>query len=153
LPTTNSDFQESVSVQNIIPNVAIFVITVFHQCSYKCNQPNLLNRTMRAAPTMSLKQRVLDKLGFTKKTLIRFIVIALGSQFIYSINAIRVVLYDPFRESMGISNTQMGFLFSLLGLVGLFALILDRNNPKAMFAPRGYFSLGSYYCPHSLCIK
>lgn len=72
---------------------------------------------------MSLKQQALDKLGFSKKALLRFIVIAVGSQFIYSINAIRVVLYDPFRETMGISNTQMGYLFSLLGLVGMFAYI------------------------------
>ncbi len=72
---------------------------------------------------MSLTQRVLDKLGFTKKTLIHFIVISMSSQFIYSINALRTILYDPFRETMGISNTQMGFLFSVLGLVGLFAYI------------------------------
>ncbi|MFB3116585.1 MAG: nitrate/nitrite transporter [Gammaproteobacteria bacterium] len=72
---------------------------------------------------MSLIQRVLDKLGFTKKTLSHFIVTAVSSQFIYSINALRTILYDPFRETMGITNTQMGFLFSILGLVGLFAYI------------------------------
>ncbi len=72
---------------------------------------------------MNLIQRVLVKLGFTAKTLIHFIVIAVSSQFIYSINALRTIFYDPFRESMGITNTQMGLLFSLLGLVGLFAYI------------------------------
>lgn len=72
---------------------------------------------------MSLIQRVMDKLGFTKKTLSHFIVIAVSSQFIYSINALRTILYDPFRETMGITNTQMGILFSVLGLVGLFAYI------------------------------
>ena len=106
---------------------------------------------MRAIPAMSLKQRALDKLGFTKKTLIRFIVIAIGSQFIYSINAIRVVLYDPFRETMGISNTQMGFLFSLLGLVGLFAYIpatwfTDRfSSRKILTAGLILVGLSSFY--------
>ena len=106
---------------------------------------------MRAAPAMSLRQRALDKLGFTKKTLIRFIVIAIGSQFIYSINAIRIVLYDPFRETMGITNTQMGFLFSLLGLVGLFAYIpatwfTDRfSSRKILTAGLILVGLSSFY--------
>ena len=37
---------------------------------------------------MNLIQRVLDKLGFTKKTLSHFIVIAVSSQFIYSMYAV-----------------------------------------------------------------
>ena len=70
-----------------------------------------------------LMNKILGKLGFTKETLIRFIVIALGSQFIYSLNALRAVLYDPFRDTLGITNTQIGFLYSTVALVGMFAYI------------------------------
>lgn len=78
-----------------------------------------------------LSSIALNKLGFTKQILLRFIVVALGSQFIYSINALRTVLYDPFKDTLGITNTQIGFLYSIMALVGMFSYI-----PSAWFADR-----------------
>ena len=100
---------------------------------------------------MTLLEKVLDKLGFTKQTLIRFVVIALGSQFIYSINALRSVLYDPFVETMNITNTQMGFLFSTVALVGMIAYIpgawfTDRfSGRKIMTFSLVFVGLSSFY--------
>lgn len=65
----------------------------------------------------------LQKLGFTPKTLLQFIVICFGSQVIYSINALRSVLYIPLLETLGVTNAQFGFALSLIGIVGtIFAI-------------------------------
>ena len=55
-------------------------------------------------------------------------VVAIGSQLIYSMNAVRSVLYEPFREALGVTNTQLGFLLSLIGIVS-----------TIMYVPGGWF--------------
>lgn len=65
----------------------------------------------------------LKNLNLDKKTLLNFIIIAIGSQLIYSLNALRSVLYNPFREALGVTNTQFGFLLSLIGIVSTIAYI------------------------------
>ncbi|MDR1852047.1 MAG: MFS transporter [Propionibacteriaceae bacterium] len=62
----------------------------------------------------------LAKLGFSKKTLIYFVIIATNSQIIYSFQAIREVLYDPFVENLGVTNAQFGVLMGIIGACATF---------------------------------
>ena len=71
---------------------------------------------------------MLKKLNLDRRTLINFMVVAIGSQLIYSMNAVRSVLYEPFREALGVTNTQLGFLLSLIGIVS-----------TIMYVPGGWF--------------
>lgn len=64
--------------------------------------------------------RVLARLGFDKKTLLRFIIIVANSQIIYSFYAVRSVLYNPFIETLGVSNAQFGVLMGLIGAASTF---------------------------------
>lgn len=52
-----------------------------------------------------------------------FIFICFISQMIYGVNILKTVLYDPFRELLNISNTEVGVIFSAFGLVGMLAYI------------------------------
>lgn len=52
-----------------------------------------------------------------------FIFICFISQMIYGVNILKTVLYDPFRQLLNISNTEVGVIFSALGLVGMLAYI------------------------------
>lgn len=70
----------------------------------------------------------IKNLKFDKRTLINFLIVAIGSQIIYSINAVRSVLYEPFREALGVSNAQLGFLLSLIGIISMI-----------MYVPGGWF--------------
>lgn len=63
---------------------------------------------------------VLQKLGFDRKTLIRFLLIVANSQIIYSFNAIREVLYNPYVEALGITNLQFGVLMGVIGAMSTF---------------------------------
>lgn len=70
----------------------------------------------------------IKKMNLDKRTLLNFLVVAVGSQIIYSMNAVRSVLYDPFREALGVTNAQLGFLLSLIGIVS-----------TIMYVPGGWF--------------
>lgn len=63
---------------------------------------------------------ILNQLGFDRKALIRFIIIVANSQIIYSFNAIREVLYNPYVEALGISNAQFGMLMGIIGAMSTF---------------------------------
>ncbi|MCT4595446.1 MAG: MFS transporter [Anaeromicrobium sp.] len=71
---------------------------------------------------------IIRKLNFDKKTLLHFMVVAVGSQLMYAINSIRSVLYEPFKEALGVNNAQLGFLLSLIGIVS-----------TIMYVPGGWF--------------
>lgn len=77
---------------------------------------------------------LLNKLGFDRTSLVRFLVIAIGSQTIFSFFAIRVVLYNPLKDALGVTNTQLGILMSLTGIGVLFSAVLgfvqNRFDPK-----------------------
>jgi len=64
---------------------------------------------------------IIQKLGFDRTTLIRFIVVALCSQLIYSVDAMRNVVFNSYREMLGVSFVEIGFLYSLTGIVQLLA--------------------------------
>ena len=65
-------------------------------------------------------RKIMEKLGFDKKRLIQFLLVASNSQLIYAFYALRSVMYDPFVETLGITNTQFGFLMSVIGVCGTF---------------------------------
>ena len=89
---------------------------------------------------MKFVEKTVNYLGFDKKTLMRFFIIALGSQTIFSFYAIRSVLYNPLIEAMGVSNTQFGLLMSLTGVGTLFAAVLGFFQNR--FARRDLLTLG-----------
>ncbi|MFA6074256.1 MAG: MFS transporter [Negativicutes bacterium] len=64
---------------------------------------------------------IIKKLGFDRTTLIRFIAVALCSQLIYSVDAMRNVVFNSYREMLGVSFAEIGFLYSLTGIVQLLA--------------------------------
>ncbi|MCQ5130814.1 MFS transporter [Butyricicoccus faecihominis] len=63
---------------------------------------------------------ILSRLGFDRKTLIRFIIIVANSQIIYSFNAIREVLYNPYVDALGVSHAQFGVLMGIIGAMSTF---------------------------------
>lgn len=67
-----------------------------------------------------MMQKLLDKLGFDKKTFIRFFLIVANSQLIYSFLALRSVLYDPMINAMGVTNTEFGVLMGFIGFISTF---------------------------------
>lgn len=85
------------------------------------------------------KGNILKRLNFDRETLIRFLIVSLGSQVIYSLISIRSVLYNPYRETLGLTNAQLGALFSITGLVATFAYIpggwiLDRFSCRKVLS-------------------
>ena len=69
-------------------------------------------------------EKLLAKLGFDQQTFMRFLIIALGSQTIFSFIAIRSVLYNPFLEALNVTNTEFGVLMSMTGIGVLVAWAL-----------------------------
>lgn len=67
-------------------------------------------------------QKLMKTLGFTQKTLINFIIIAISSELIYTFIGLRHVLYNPLVEFYGITNAQFGFL---LGMPAIISTIFD----------------------------
>lgn len=63
---------------------------------------------------------LLDKLGFDRKTFFRFILVVSNSQLIYAFINLRSVLYDPFLEALGVSNTEFGILMGFIGFISTF---------------------------------
>ncbi|GMO42128.1 MAG: MFS transporter [Treponemataceae bacterium] len=65
-------------------------------------------------------QKLLKMLGFDNKTFVRFFIIVANSQLIYAFIALRSVLYDPFIEVMGVTNTEFGILMGFIGFISTF---------------------------------
>lgn len=81
----------------------------------------------------------LTRLGFDRKTLVRFLIIVANSQIIYSFNAIREVLYNPYVEALGVSHAQFGILMGLIGAMSTFGnvplgWIQDRFSARKVLA-------------------
>ena len=65
-------------------------------------------------------KRMLEGLGFDRKTMVRFLLVILNSQLIYAFTALRSVLYDPLLEVLGVTNTQFGVLMGFVGFITVF---------------------------------
>ena len=65
-------------------------------------------------------QVLLNKLGFNKKTFIRFFLVVANSQLIYAFIALRSVLYDPMVAALGVTHTQFGVLMGFIGFISTF---------------------------------
>lgn len=79
------------------------------------------------------------KLNLDKKILAKFLIICIGSEAIYFMYAIKNVLYTPYREMLGLTNTQLGFVLSMMGMVAFFggipsAWVLNRFPARKLMA-------------------
>lgn len=82
---------------------------------------------------------IFKKLKMDKQTLIKFLIVTFSSQIIYSMWTLKGPLYNPFIEAMGITNAQLGHLFTVMGLVGTFGtifggFIIDRFSLRKIMA-------------------
>lgn len=66
---------------------------------------------------------LLNYLGMSRKNFGIFLVVTL-STCIYWFLGIRSVLYEPFRQALGVTNAQLGFLLGLIGFVQIFGYAL-----------------------------
>jgi sugar phosphate permease len=86
---------------------------------------------MKTSPTNvsgNNKNRLVSKLnhylGFNTWQLVRFFVVVGTTQTIYSVIALREVMYEPFRAVLGTSNAAFGTLLGLVGIVQIFGYLL-----------------------------
>lgn len=82
---------------------------------------------------------MLKKLNLSPGTLKRFLVVCVGSEAIYYMYAIKSVLYNPFREMLGLTNTQLGFVLSMMGMIAFFggipsAWVLNRFSARKLMS-------------------
>lgn len=73
-----------------------------------------------------------------KKTLARLLILGMCWTVIYALGFIQYLLYDPFRESLGCTNAELGFLMTIFGLGNIFGApiggwIADRFDFKKVF--------------------
>lgn len=82
---------------------------------------------------------MLKKLGFTKDVLMKYLIICIGSEAIYFMYAIKNVLYNPYREMLGLTNAQLGFVLSMMGMIAFFggipsAWVLNRFSARKLMS-------------------
>jgi len=82
---------------------------------------------------------MLKKLGFTGDVLRKFLIVCVGSEAIYFMYAIKNVLYNPYRQMLGLTNTQLGFVLSMMGMVAFFggipsAWVLNRFSARKLMS-------------------
>lgn len=65
-------------------------------------------------------KNLLDKLGFDEKTFFRYFLVVTNSQLIYAFINLRGVLYDPFLDALGVTNTEFGILLGIIGFITTF---------------------------------
>lgn len=68
--------------------------------------------------------KIKNYLTMSNKQLLHFFVVVGTTQTIYSVVALREVLYEPFREVLGTSNAEFGTLFGLVGIVQIFGYLV-----------------------------
>lgn len=73
-----------------------------------------------------------------KKTIARLLILGMCWTVIYALGFIQYLLYDPFRESLGCTNAELGFLMTIFGLGNIFGApiggwIADRFDFKKVF--------------------
>lgn len=69
-------------------------------------------------------QKLEKYLSFNNEQFKYFLIIVATTQTIYSVVALREVLYEPFRAVLGTSNAVLGSLFGLIGFVQIFGYLL-----------------------------
>lgn len=82
---------------------------------------------------------MLKKLHVNSATLKKFLIVCISSEFIYYVYAIRNTLYTPYREMLGLSNTQLGMVLTIMGWVAFFggipsAWVLNRFSARKLQA-------------------
>lgn len=82
---------------------------------------------------------MLKKLNIDRETLRRFIIVCITSEFIYYVYAVKNTLYTPYREMLGLSNTQLGLVLTVQGWVAFFggipsAWVLNRFSARNLQA-------------------
>lgn len=74
--------------------------------------------------------------GYDRKSAGQFLIIGLATQVVYSVDAIREVLYEQYTSYMGINNTELGILFTINSLCYIlflfFGWIHNIFRPKSM---------------------
>lgn len=83
--------------------------------------------------------KLLGKLGFSKKMFFAFLLVVVNSNLIYSISGVRGVLYNPYLDVLGVSNAQLGILIGLTGALSTFGnvplgWIQDLLSPRKVLA-------------------
>jgi predicted MFS family arabinose efflux permease len=83
-----------------------------------------MNRMDRSTRSNSvIIEKLKGYLSMDNKTLLYFFVIVGTTQTIYSVVALREVLYEPFRGILGTSNAAFGTLLGLVGIVQIFGYL------------------------------
>lgn len=82
---------------------------------------------------------MLKKLHIDKETLRKFIIVCITSEFIYYVYAVKNTLYTPYREMLGLSNTQLGMVLTVQGWIAFFggipsAWVLNRFSARNLQA-------------------
>lgn len=63
---------------------------------------------------------MLKKLNIDKETLKKFIIVCITSEFIYFVYAAKNVLYTPYLNMLGLTDSQLGFALTVQGWVAFF---------------------------------
>jgi len=82
---------------------------------------------------------MLKKMNLDKNMIRQFLLICIGSEAIYFMYSIKNILYTPFREMLGLSNTQLGFVLSMMGMIAFFggipsAWVLNRFSARKLMS-------------------
>lgn len=70
-----------------------------------------------------MKKKLLRYLGMNNTGFTVFLVITFSTS-IYWFSGIKSILYEPFREALGVTNAQLGFLLGLVGFVQIFGFLI-----------------------------
>jgi MFS family permease len=82
---------------------------------------------------------MLEKLNLKPGLLKQFLIVCIGSEAIYYMYAIRNVLFNPYRDMLGLTNTQLGLVLSVMGMVAFFggipsAWVLNRFSARRLMS-------------------
>ncbi len=82
---------------------------------------------------------MLKKLNIDRDVLRKFLIVCISSEFIYYVYAIKNTLYTPYREMLGLTNTELGMVLTVMGWVAFFggipsAWVLNRFSARNLQA-------------------
>ncbi|MDR2109854.1 MAG: MFS transporter [Spirochaetaceae bacterium] len=82
---------------------------------------------------------MLGKLNLKPGLVKQFLIVCIGSEAIYHMYAIRNVLFNPYRDMLGLTNTQLGLVLSVMGMVAFFggipsAWVLNRFSARRLMS-------------------
>lgn len=80
-----------------------------------------------------------EKLNLDRGLIKQFLIICIGSEAIYFMYAIKSVLYSPYRDMLGLTDTQLGFVLSMMGMIAFFggipsAWVLNRFSARKLMS-------------------